>query len=225
MAMSRVQAVTFDVGGTLIEPWPSIGQIYAGVAAEHGAAGLNADALGSRFAEAWAEGGGRAETREDWRAVVRATFRDWPALADSEAFFGALYERFRLPTAWRVFDDVVPTLASLKAAGLRLGILSNWDDRLRPLLEQLDLCRWFEVVVISCEAGCRKPDATLFRRAAEAFGFPPEQVLHVGDSWEHDVLGARDAGMQAVQVRRGTAAGGAGALSKLTRLAASRRGD
>ena len=205
MAKTRIHAVTFDVGGTLIEPWPSVGHVYAGVAAEHGVAGLCANALNRRFGAAWVKNGCRAESCEDWRAVVRDTFRDWPSLQDNEAFFSSLYDRFTLSKVWRVFDDVAPALETLKTAGIRLGILSNWDDRLRPLLERLHLSRWFEVVVISAEAGCRKPDPAVFLRAADAFGLPPGRILHVGDSWEHDVVGARGAGLDAVHLRRGAA--------------------
>jgi len=218
MAGTRVQAVTFDVGGTLIEPWPSVGHVYAEVAAAHGTVGLCADTLDRRFTSAWVHNGCRAESRDDWQAVVRDTFHAWPDLANDEAFFNSLYRRFTLPETWHVFEDVVPALESFKAAGIRRGILSNWDGRLRPLLERLDLRRWFEVVVISCEAGCRKPDAAIFRRAADAFGVPPGCVTHVGDSWELDVLGARNAGMNAVQIRRGAGADGAAVCTTLIGL-------
>jgi putative hydrolase of the HAD superfamily len=85
---------------------------------------------------------------------------------------------------------------------MRLAIVSNWDERLRPLLARLDLLERFEVVVVSCEAGSRKPEPRIFQAATEALGLSPDQVLHVGDSLEHDVMGARAAGMRSVGIRR-----------------------
>jgi putative hydrolase of the HAD superfamily len=219
--VSAIQAITLDVGGTLIEPWPSVGHVYARVAAEHGLTELPPDLLNRRFVSSWKTCGERAETRADWREVVRGTFRPWPELAEAEAFFDSLYERFTEPACWRTFDDVVPTLAALQAAGFRLGILSNWDDRLRPLLDRLDLARWFEVFVVSCEQGCRKPDRRIFEIAAESLGLPPESILHVGDSWKQDVLGARAAGLQALHVcRAGAATPSGGACTTLAEVPA-----
>jgi putative hydrolase of the HAD superfamily len=220
MAEPWIRVVTFDVGGTLIEPWPSVGHIYAEVAALHGVVGLSASALSSRFGVAWATNGCRAESRADWQAVVRDTFQAWPALADNETFFASLYDRFTHLNAWHIFEDVVSGLESLKTSGIRLGIVSNWDDRLRPLLERLQLGHWFEMMVISCETDCRKPDPAIFRRAAAAFGLPPGRIMHVGDSWEHDVLGARRAGFRAVQVQRDGAADDTDHCTTLSRLVA-----
>jgi len=225
MAEPRIRAVTFDVGGTLIEPWPSVGYVYAEVAAQHGVSGLNPSALSHRFRDAWAGNGCRAESRDDWRSIVRDTFHAWPELADSAAFFESLYDRFTLSKVWHVFEDAVPALEDLKGSGIRLGIVSNWDDRLRPLLQRLQLGQWFEVTVISCEAGCRKPDAAIFHCAAAAFGLNPRQILHVGDSQEHDVLGARGAGFEAVQLRRDGPADDTDHCATLTMLAARLSND
>lgn len=198
-----IQAVTFDVGGTLIEPWPSVGHVYARVAEEQGVHGLSPDKLNERFVSAWKRLDCRAESREDWAAIVRATFDGVATFTHPDVLFQTLYTRFMQPSCWRVFDDVVPTLKALRKRRIRLGILSNWDDRLRPLLERLGLAGFFEVVVVSCEVDCRKPEVRIFHLAAQAFGLRPEQVLHVGDNHEHDLEGAARAGLTAVGIRRG----------------------
>ncbi len=138
-AFSNIRAVTFDVGGTLIDPWPSVGHVYAEVAAENGLPGLVPAALTDRFAAAW-----RAEpdfdySRAAWMRLVDETFQGLIAPLPSQTFFEALYQRFEQPTAWRIFEDVRPVLAQLRKRGLRLGIISNWDDRLCRLLTNLDL--------------------------------------------------------------------------------------
>jgi putative hydrolase of the HAD superfamily len=199
----KIEAVTFDVGATLIEPWPSVGHVYAEVAAKHGAGNLSPEILNRRFAAAWKAHPGFDYAFEDWSAIVDATFAGLIADKPSETFFHELFERFARADAWRIFDDVPPTLSALAGHGVRLGVISNWDDRLRPLLNSLGLARKFETIVVSCELGAGKPAAAPFEAAAKAFGLPPAQILHVGDSADTDVAGARAAGFQAVQIVRG----------------------
>ncbi len=200
--MCDIRAITFDVGGTLIEPWPSVGHVYASVAGELGITGLSPARLNECFLTAWKALDGRAESKADWAAIVQATFQDVAAVQDSQPLFESLYARFMEPSAWHVFADVRPALSALHSRGMRLAIVSNWDERLRPLLARLDLLERFEVVVVSCEAGSRKPEPRIFQAATEALGLSPDQVLHVGDSLEHDVIGARAAGMRSVGIRR-----------------------
>src|SRR5215813_451777 len=123
-----MHAVTFDVGGTLIEPYPSVGHVYAEVAAKHGMPGLSPAELNRRFALTWKNPQGFDYSREAWRRVVDATFAGLVPDAPSSDFFAALYDHFADPAAWRIFEDVLPTLESLAARGLKLGLVSNWDE-------------------------------------------------------------------------------------------------
>jgi putative hydrolase of the HAD superfamily len=202
-ARRPIKAVTFDVGGTLIECWPSVGHIYAEVAARHGHTEVSPDALNANFRTAWTALENFNYTPADWSALVDATFAGLIKSPPSQTFFPELFQRFSEPAAWRVFDDVPPTLRLLKERGVRLGIISNWDDRLRLLLQRLSLYGHFETIVISCEAGWRKPARQIFERACSALNTHPEETLHVGDSYEMDFLGARAAGLQARWLRRG----------------------
>ena len=99
-----IQAVTFDVGGTLIEPWPSVGHVYAEVAARHGAGQLDVDLLNRRFATAWKARPGFDHAVEDWSAIVDETFAGLIADIPSRTFFPDLYERFAQADAWRIYD-------------------------------------------------------------------------------------------------------------------------
>ena len=200
--MPDIQAITFDVGGTLIKPWPSVGHVYARAASEHGISGLRPNDLNNCFTTAWKDLGCRAETKQDWADIVRATFEGVGRPGTPNALFETLYARFTEPQSWHMFEEVLPTLEALKARGVRMGILSNWDDRLRPLLTRLGLSGFFEVMIISCEVGSRKPDPEIFGRTAQAFDLKPEQILHVGDCRDHDLEGATRAGLQAVGIQR-----------------------
>jgi putative hydrolase of the HAD superfamily len=198
-----VRAVTFDVGGTLIECWPSVGHIYAEVANRHGFGSLSPAVLNRQFKAVWKACPDFSHTIADWSALVDATFFGLVHPPPSQSFFPQLYDRFSEPDAWHVFEDVAPALANLKARGLKLGIVSNWDDRLRPLLRRLRLDHYFESIVVSCEVGARKPDPRIFEAAGAALGSAPGETLHVGDHREMDYQGARAAGLRARWLRRG----------------------
>jgi len=202
-----IRAVTFDVGHTLIEPRVPVGEVYAEVAARHGCANLSPAELERRFHAALRARGSAVNTRDDWARIVDDTFAGLVAKPPSESFFPELFEWFAQPSAWRIFDDALPALDALAQRGLRLGVISNWDARLRPLLASLGLAARFEVIVISCETGCAKPAREIFELAAKDFKLSPTQIFHVGDSVESDVRGAQLAGFQAVQIARGTPPG------------------
>ena len=136
----------------------------------------------------------------------------------SETFFPELYDRFGEPAAWRMFEDVLPAIDALAARGISLGIISNWDERLTSLLERLKLRKYFEVVIISCEAGFSKPSPVIFEHAARKLGLAPEFILHVGDDPEEDAAGAKRAGFEARLIERGTGGAGVGRVRTLGEL-------
>ncbi len=197
----NIRAITFDVGGTLIEPWPSVGHVYAEVAARFGVKDIAPDQLTANFMRAW-----KARTNFDyslasWSAIVRETWGEAGARLPAE-YFPAVYERFAAANAWRIYDDALPALNALARRGLKLGVISNWDERLRPLHARLGLDHYFSSIVISCEVGATKPDPRVFRRAAAELAVTPDELLHVGDSHTMDVLGAEKIGALGRQVVR-----------------------
>jgi putative hydrolase of the HAD superfamily len=213
---SSIRAVTFDVGGTLIEPWPSVGEIYAWVAARHGIR-VAAEVLNERFAAAWKAKKNFGYTKSDWLVLVNETFAGLMTAPSGPDFFSELYEEFADTAAWRIFDDVRPCLERLRASGVKLGAISNWDERLRPLLKSLALDRYFDAIIMSSEAGFCKPAPEIFRTAANQLMTPPQAILHVGDSRVEDYEGARAAGCQSLLLTRGLAARN-GAIASLDEL-------
>lgn len=208
-----IRAVTFDVGGTLIEPWPSVGDVYARVAARHGLH-VPADVLNERFAAAWKAKKNFGHQKSEWLDLVNQTFEGQPKVS----FFPELYQAFADPSAWRVYDDVRPCLERMKQSGIKLGIISNWDERLRPLLTALDLERYFDVIVISSEIGHHKPEPEIFRAAASRLMTPANAILHIGDSRREDFDGARAAGFQSLLLARGPMAGAEASIPSLDKL-------
>ncbi len=216
--LTQIQAVTFDVGGTLIEPHPSVGHVYAEVAARHGWEGLSAEALTRRFKAAWGSRHPFQHTRSEWARVVDETFDGLVNTPPSQSFFPELFERFAQPGAWRVFDDVFPALDRLASRGLKLGIISNWDERLRPLLHHLKLDTFFEVVVVSWEIGFSKPSPIIYEQAVRKLALAPRAILHVGDDPELDVSAARAVGLEARLLSRARLIPLAGQIHSLENL-------
>jgi putative hydrolase of the HAD superfamily len=200
--LAGIRAVTFDAGGTLLRPWPSVGHVYAAAAAAHGYSQLTPDVLNRRFAEAWQRKANFDHSRSSWWTLVRQTFDGLWDGAATEAFFDDLYERFARPDAWHLYDDVLPTLRELRTRGFQLGLVSNWDERLRGLLDAFALSPCFDVIAVSREVGWAKPAAEIFRHSATQLRVTPASMLHVGDSRRDDVQGAEQAGLSALWIDR-----------------------
>ena len=215
--MENVAAITFDVGNTLLQPWPSVGGVYAEVAGEHGVT-VEPAVLEQNFINAWNTPREFNYTKAAWSGLVDEVFAGIANLPPSETFFDALYERFDEPATWRVYDDVLPTLKALKQRDVRLAVMSNWDNRLRNLLERLDLSRHFEALFISAELGCQKPDPQIFNQATTHLGLPGDRVLQVGESEREDYRGALAAGFQARWLRRTSSSILGGEINSLTQL-------
>ena len=120
---------------------------------------------------------------------------------------------------FRAHPDAAPALRELRRRGLRLVAASNWDCSLADALAAAGLAGLLDGVEASAAAGAAKPDPRLFRAALAAAGVEPQAAIHVGDSVEHDVRGARAAGIRAVLLARdGAAPPGVPAIRSLGQL-------
>jgi putative hydrolase of the HAD superfamily len=216
--LASVEAVTFDVGNTLITTWPSVGHFYSEIAARHGCGGVSPEVFEQRFRAVWPGRIHLSETRAGWEQVVDEVFDGLVDIPPSRTFFSEIYDRFAQADAWRIYDDVLPTLDRLATLGFRLAVISNWDDRLRDLLRRLKLDVRFETIVVSSEIGHAKPDPAIFAEAISCLGLPANRILHIGDSAEADLHGARAAGMHAWQILRNATDSGADHVRSLLEL-------
>ena len=92
---------------------------------------------------------------------------------------------------FRAYPDAAPALARLRELGLTLVCVSNWDYALPEVLDRCGLGGSLDAVVTSAGAGARKPDPAIFAAALELAGCGPDEALHVGDTPEEDIAGAR----------------------------------
>ena len=217
LAPFALEAVLFDVGGTLMEPWPSIGHVYAEVAEASGWKILDVERLNHQFEGAWKTKVDFHYSPEHWQNIVIESFEGMVSREACIELFPKLYRRFEDPDVWRIFDDVMPALDDLASRGFRLGIVSNWDNRLKPLLRRLKLDGFFDFVCVSCDIGFTKPSPVIFEHTIGKFGLPPERMLHVGDQVDEDLKGARNAGLHSLLLDR-NAQCGIEVIDRLTEL-------
>ena len=103
-----------------------------------------------------------------------------------------------------LYDDVVPTLQHFRDAGFKLVIVSNWDTPLDPLTERLGITDYFDAIVASHDARVQseKPDPHIFNYTLAAVGVSAAEAVHVGDTYEADIVGARDVGIRPILLDR-----------------------
>ncbi len=207
----EVEWVVFDAVGTVIDPEPSVAEAYHRIGQQFGSE-RSLDDVRSRFAAAFSEterkdaaagtgGLTTSATIEEarWRYIVAEVF---PEVEDGEGCFQRLRDYFGEPTAWRAFDDTLPTLHSLSERGIQLAIASNFDERLHPICDGLPALGLFQKRFISSELGFRKPSPDFYRAIVSDLKADAENILMVGDGLQNDVEGALAVKMNAVLVDR-----------------------
>ncbi len=206
-----IKAVFFDAVGTLFHLTGTVGDHYALVGRE---IGLSLDPVGldRAFHAAWKQMPVRpamAGPREDddkgwWRQLVDLVLdQTAPSLheLDRDNFFEIAYEHFAEAGVWELYPEVADVLDELRPR-FALGIVSNFDGRLRVILEHLAISQFFTHVFVSSELGVDKPDPEIFRRALKFTGLGQDQVLHAGDDPERDWKAAAAAGLAVFQLER-----------------------
>jgi FMN phosphatase YigB (HAD superfamily) len=214
--VSRYDAVLLDAFGTLItidDPFARLRRavlrrLGVEVSAAAAEAAFRAEMI--HYADHCHEGAdppSLAALRADCAAIV---LRELEIEADPDRAATLLMDAI----AFRVFDDVAPLLGGLRAAGVEVAVVSNWDCSLRDVLAAagIDVAH----VVDSATAGASKPEPAIFHRALAELGADAARTLHVGDTEETDGAGARAAGIDVRIVDRGGGAGGADTISALT---------
>ena len=206
-----IKAIFFDAVGTLFRLTKTVGDHYAFVGTEVGL-DLDAQNLERAFHIAWKQMPLRAAIdgpRENddkgwWRELVDCVLEQVaPSLSelDRDNFFEIAYEHFAEAGVWELYPEVPGVLEKLQS-GFHLAVVSNFDGRLRFILEHLGISKYFVHVFVSSELGTDKPDPEIYRRAVSLMNLHPNEVLHVGDDPERDWEGATAAGLSIFRLDR-----------------------
>lgn len=119
-----------------------------------------------------------------------------------QAYTTAIETAFSQDGVIRPYPEVEEVLTALQSLGYRLGIVSNWSWNLRDRVRQAGLGGYFEIVWASAYAGCNKPHPGIFHQALAQLELAPARAIYVGDSYDHDVVGARNAGVDVALLDR-----------------------
>jgi putative hydrolase of the HAD superfamily len=204
-----MSAILLDALGTLVELEPPAPRLRAELAERFGVEISETDAQRAIAAEisfyrAHLDEGRDEQSLAELRARCAGELRE--AMPE--------HARRRLPPStelvetllaslrFSLYPEVSAALADFHARGLRLVVVSNWDVSLHGVVRSLGLSPMLDGVLTSAESGSRKPSPQIFEAALQLAGVAAAGAIHVGDSVEEDVLGARAAGIEPVLVRR-----------------------
>jgi putative hydrolase of the HAD superfamily len=203
-----IEAVFFDVDFTLIYPGPMFrGEGYRDFCARYGM-----DADPARFDAAVASAAPLLDGPPEYdaeifvqytRHIIEMMGGRGPRIADCAR---EIYAEWAACHHFELYDDVPAALSDLKAAGIRVGLISNSHRSLASFESHFALQGLISAAVSSSEHGFMKPHPSIFAAALRLVNAPPAGALMVGDSVRQDVDGALAVGMRAALLHRGDGA-------------------
>src|ERR1051326_6222911 len=212
-------AVLFDAAETLFTTRGSVGEIYGSIARRYGSTASD-QIIQAAFARQF-RGAGPLSVEDQkrwWKDVVHRVFTEVGMVDDFDKFFEELYDRFRGSEGWILFPETTEVLAELKRRNLKLGVISNFDNRAYTVMRSLEILHFFDAVTLSSETGYCKPERQIFQAAVQALHVSASEVLLVGDSLHDDVEAAIRAGLSAVLIDRRNRYGSASSITRISSL-------
>ncbi|HEY4387314.1 MAG TPA: HAD-IA family hydrolase [Ktedonobacteraceae bacterium] len=210
-----IRTIFFDAGFTLLRPYPSTPEICQQACQQLGLH-IHLEQVVAQMEAAeeyffrqtrlnryiWAD---ERAIVELWRGYYTYLLRPFVEEQD-EAMLNQLaekiYQEFSRHTSWEIYPDVIQTLEALKVHGYNLGIISDWESALGPILQKLHLNQYFDCLLISAVTRHAKPAPQLYELALQRANAVSDYSLHIGDSYINDVLGARAVGITPVLLDR-----------------------
>lgn len=205
----RYRAVLFDLDGTLRSNQPEGFEAFVEYA---GRVGLALSAQQIRICEReahryWAGGSvdidlARYDQRGFWvnyNQILLNAMNVAQDCADCAHRIQDLFEGYDPQDV--VFADARPVLQALKDSGHTLGLVSNRDEGLDPIVARYGLAEFFDFTLSGGQAGCYKPDPRIFYKSLALAGdIAPEDAAYVGDNFFADVIGALNIGLDAILI-------------------------
>lgn len=224
--------ISFDVFGTLYTPKETIAQQYHGIALKEFGIEKSITSIDSEFPKIYSRlserypnyGKGCTEIRscEEWWLELIVELFDIPHFRENEKsaqLCNRLMNYFTGTEAYRLYDDVIPTLTALKEKNVKMVVSSNSDLRVLQILKSMGLTKFFEPdhVYLSYDLDASKPDRAFFDKIANNFIEEEELLMashsveklaylercwHIGDSYDKDFLGPVRSGWNGILLDR-----------------------
>lgn len=209
---NSIKAVFFDVGSTLVSPFPDIDGVFHEVALRRGhdlsldEVSRHMDSVIGYYEEEYSKDGDFWCSPQGSIEIYLEMYRYLGHLTGlahvAEDLAQDVYSCYLKADYWKIIEDVLPCLKELKAQHLRLGVISNWAPNLDDLLRNLFLMPYFDEVISSASVGYRKPDPMIFTLMLEHMDLQPHEAVHVGDKPDADGAGALAAGIVPIIIDR-----------------------
>lgn len=213
MAERTIEAVIFDVGGTLLRPREPYNDTVFKIVTE---AGVDVrredlhDAVQPAMDELWRRTGRDLDLwandhtiREFWNLYYGIILSELGVPKEERPPIIQQIQRvYRQHEHWETYPEAEEVLHALHEEGYTLGVVSDWQTSLLELLDHLELTRYFRFVVASAIVKTGKPTPSMFREAIRRAGVEAHEAVFVGDLYMTDIVGSRAAGMHPVLVDR-----------------------
>ncbi|XP_028398623.1 haloacid dehalogenase-like hydrolase domain-containing protein 3 [Dendronephthya gigantea] len=209
--MSQIRLITFDATNTLFKVHGGVGKVYAETAIKYGV-GANPQEVDKNFKKAFKQhtikfpNFGQSfgmSSQQWWDRVVYCSFNGEVESGILRKISSELYINFSKRSHWELFPDVFPVLDHFKIRDVKLGVISNFDERLKTILTELTIGKYFTFVLSSRETQWWKPSPEIFHHGISMVTkCSPANTLHIGDNLELDYNAARNAGMEALLLQR-----------------------
>ncbi|KAL0851848.1 hypothetical protein ABMA28_000147 [Loxostege sticticalis] len=210
MSLKGIKLITFDATNTLLKfrvpPW----QYYTVIARDHGFTGSEEMVRGrllDSYKIMWDKypnfGRSKISWEEWWTRVVKKTFEGHlPSSANVDNIAAKLIDEFKTSKCWSVAPAGDRLLCVLQSRGKTVGVISNFDPRLKDILQSVKIKDYFDFILTSYQIGYSKPDERIFKHALEQCEklVKPSEALHIGDDVNKDYQGAKAAGWHALLV-------------------------
>lgn len=213
--MRTYQVIFFDAAQTLFHINGSVAEIYLQYAVRHGfrQTPTSLESIKQAFSRAFKDASPpvfaptepaalKQSERLWWFDIVHNVFYRVGMFEKFDDFFEEVFRVFADPGTWKLYPETEMALRQLKSQGLELGIISNFDSRLFPVLRGLGIEQFFDTITISSLSQAAKPAPKIFNLALEKHAIDPEEAIHVGDSLKEDVEGAARAGLTGILLDR-----------------------
>jgi putative hydrolase of the HAD superfamily len=207
-----IDAVFFDVGNTLLKPYPSLEAVCREVLERFGYDPTDEElrrgiVTADRYYEHryWTDDSfwsNEKDASEMWSELYAKMLKEIGIDGDVRLIGRAIYDHFGDGDRWRTYPDVVPVFKRLKDESFRLALVSNWDSRLAKLCFDMGLDRYLDSILSSASIGLIKPDPNIYVVACQRLAVEPARAVHVGDHYYADILGARSIGINPVMIDR-----------------------
>jgi len=208
--LTRPDFIFLDAMHTLMDLDPDFPGFLAAMAEDEGIK-PSAELLRSAFDEAHEKVCALLKGRTDfsidehrerlfWRSIDGGIFRHLGFGERSEDMAAKAFAEFESGCRFRLFDDTLKALREIGDLGIPMAIVSNGTIGMDRWMRQSLMAEHLQFIMVSVPVGWEKPGPEIFRLALERAAVAPETALFAGDSYEHDILGARAVGIPGVLI-------------------------